>query len=261
MCTVVILLRPGHAWPVLIAANRDEMLSRPWQPPAAHWPDRSGVVAGLDELAGGSWLGINREGVLAGILNRHGSLGPAEGRRSRGELVLEALDHADADLAARALAGLDTRAYRTFNMVVIDNSRAFWLRNLGEDGPGRVELFPLTPGYSMITAHDRNDRESARIRANLPRFERAAVPDPERGEWTAWQAILASRGQGDEENGQENPHENADENAMCVVTERGFGTSSSSLIALPSRERAGVRPRWLFAKGRPGEAPFLPIVL
>ena len=77
MCTVVILLRPGHAWPVLIAANRDEMLSRPWQPPAAHWPDRPGVVAGLDELAGGSWLGINREGVLAGILNRRGSLGPA----------------------------------------------------------------------------------------------------------------------------------------------------------------------------------------
>src|SRR5208282_1532414 len=107
MCTVVLLLRPGHAWPVLIAANRDEMLSRPWQPPAAYWPDRPGVVAGLDELAGGSWLGINRHGVVAGILNRHGSLGPAAGKRSRGELVLEALDHADAVQAAAAFAELD----------------------------------------------------------------------------------------------------------------------------------------------------------
>jgi uncharacterized protein with NRDE domain len=169
MCTVVVLLRPGHAWPVLIAANRDEMLSRPWQPPAAHWPDRPGVVAGLDELAGGSWLGINREGVLAGILNRHGSLGPAEGRRSRGELVLEALDHADADLAARALAELDTRAYRTFNMVVIDNSRAFWLRNLGEEGPGRIELFPLAPGYSMIATTARAPASAPTCRASSAR--------------------------------------------------------------------------------------------
>lgn len=149
MCTVVILLRPGHAWPVLIAANRDEMLSRPWQPPAAHWPDRPGVVAGLDELAGGSWLGINREGVLAGVLNRRGSLGPAEGRRSRGELVLEALDHADADRAAEALTGLDTRAYRTFNMVVLDNSRAFWLRNLGEEGPGESSSSPSPPAIPL----------------------------------------------------------------------------------------------------------------
>ena len=170
--------------------------------------------------------------------------------------MLEALDHADADRAAEALTGLDTRAYRTFNMVVPTIAGPFGCATSARKGPGESSS-SLAPGYSMITAHDRNDRESARIRANLPRFERAAVPDPERGEWTAWQAILASRGQ----DAEENSRENADEYAMCVVTERGFGTSSSSLIALPSRDRAGVRPRWLFAKGRPGEAPFLPIVL
>jgi len=253
MCTVVLLSRPRHAWPVLLAANRDEMLARPWQAPGAHWPDRPGVTAGLDELAGGSWLGINREGVVAGILNRHGSLGPAEGRRSRGELVLEALDHADAESAVAALAHLETRAYRTFNLVVADNSRAFWLRNRGEEGPGRVEHFALPPGYSMITAHDRNDLASLRIRENLPRFEEAAVPDPERSDWSAWEALLARRGDADEENGQER--------AMCIVTQHGFGTSSSSLIALPSRERPGVRPRWLFAAGRPGESPYQPVPL
>ena len=253
MCTVVLLLRPDHAWPVLLAANRDEMLSRPWRAPGTHWPDRPGVVGGLDELAGGSWLGINREGVVAGILNRHGSLGPAAGRRSRGELVLEALDHADAAAAAEALAHLDPHAYRSFNLVVADNSRGFWLRHLGDEGPGRIELFPLPPGYSMVTAHDRNDLASARIRDNLPRFERSAVPAPERGDWSVWEGLLASRG----ETAEENEHESA----MCVVTARGFGTSSSSLIALPSRERPAVRPRWLFAAGRPGESPYLPVAL
>src|SRR6476659_3255713 len=57
MCTLVILRRPGHRWPVLIGANRDEMIDRPWEPPGRHWPDRPEVVAGLDRLAGGSWLG------------------------------------------------------------------------------------------------------------------------------------------------------------------------------------------------------------
>ncbi|HEY7688883.1 MAG TPA: NRDE family protein, partial [Dongiaceae bacterium] len=59
MCTLVILFRPGHDWPVIVGANRDEMADRPWAPPARHWPDRPQVVAGLDKLAGGSWLGVN----------------------------------------------------------------------------------------------------------------------------------------------------------------------------------------------------------
>src|ERR671934_2012679 len=102
MCSVVILRRPGHDWPVLLAANRDEMNDRPWLPPGRHWPERPWVVAGLDQQAGGSWLGLNDHGLLAGVMNRAGSLGPAAGKRSRGELVLEALDHADALEAAKA---------------------------------------------------------------------------------------------------------------------------------------------------------------
>src|SRR5277367_5504997 len=101
-----MLRRPGHDWPVIIGANRDEMLDRPAQAPARHWPDRPEVIAGRDMLAGGTWLGLSDFGVAAGILNRVGSLGPAPGQRSRGELVLEALDHADAPAAAKALAGI-----------------------------------------------------------------------------------------------------------------------------------------------------------
>jgi len=48
MCTLVILRRPEHDWPVVIGANRDEMTDRPALPPGRHWPDRAEVVAGLD---------------------------------------------------------------------------------------------------------------------------------------------------------------------------------------------------------------------
>src|SRR3954462_3404543 len=107
MCTLVILRRPEHDWPVVIGANRDEMIDRPAKPPGRHWADRVEVVAGLDLLAGGSWLGISEGGVAAEILPRHGSLGSAGGLRSRGELVLEALAHADAAAAAAALSQLN----------------------------------------------------------------------------------------------------------------------------------------------------------
>jgi uncharacterized protein with NRDE domain len=237
---------------VLIAANRDEMLDRPWRPPARHWPDRPNVVAGLDELGGGSWFGINDDGVAVGIMNRAGTLGPAADKRSRGELVLEALDHADAETATEALSHIDPAAYRAFNLVIADSSRAFWLRHTEAREHGRIEVTPLQPGVSMFTAYDLNDETSARIRRYLPRVRAAAVPDPERDEWLAWEKILASR----------DADANAErEGAMNVVTDFGFGTVSSVLLALPARGRYGVRPQLRFAAGRPDQAEFRDVEL
>jgi hypothetical protein len=247
MCTVVFLRRPDHRWPLLLAANRDEMADRPWQTPGRHWPDRPEVTAGRDELAGGSWLGVNDTGVVAGILNRKDSLGPDPKLRSRGELVLEALDHADALAAAEALAELDPRSYRSFNLFVADNRDAWWVRSLGPAGPPRVELRPIPEGLSMMTAWDLDSPASARTRLYRPRFAAAAAPDPESGSWAAWEALLAGR---DYEDGT-GPGE-----AMTVITSRGFGTLSSSLIALaePGADPPGTL--WRFAAGRPGEAAF-----
>ncbi len=245
MCTLVILRRPGHQWPLLVAANRDEMTDRPWLPPGRHWPDRPEVVAGLDRTAGGAWLGVNDHGVLAGVLNRRGSLGPAPGLRSRGELPLEALYHAEAEAAAGALADLETASYRSFNLVVADRRRAFWLYS-GGDGAG-IELSELPPGLSMVTAYDRNDTASARIRAYLPRFVAAPPPDPGAGDWSSWETLLGSR-VGDAEVG--------GEGAMYVTAVSGFGTVSSALIALPTTTGGDPRAVWLHTAGRPGEAPF-----
>ncbi|MCC7167931.1 MAG: NRDE family protein, partial [Rhodospirillales bacterium] len=175
MCTIVLNFRPGHSWPLLAGANRDEMVNRPWQGPARHWPDRPDCVAGLDVLAKGSWLGVNDEGVMAAMLNRFASLGPAPGKRSRGELVLDALDHAEASEAARALADLDPQAYRPFNMVIGDWKSLYWLRHDGE----HLEARPIAPGFHMLTAHELDDRQSPRIAAYLDPFREAPTPDPD----------------------------------------------------------------------------------
>lgn len=248
MCTVVLLRRPNQDWPVILAANRDELIERPWLPPARHWPDRPRVVAGIDQQAGGSWLGLNDFGIVAAVLNRRHSLGTQPEKRSRGELVLEALDHADADEAAEALGHIDANAYRAFNLVVADNHTAFWLRGRGgRDGP-RVDVMALPDGISILTAYDVNDIEASdRARYYLSRFRAAEPPRPEADEWQAWQALMASH---------DREPETDPNGAMNVVTGWGYGTVSSSLIALPAPADPPRKPVWRFAPGPPDEAPY-----
>ena len=253
MCSVILLRRPGHRWPVLIAANRDEMTDRPSDPPGRHWPDRADVIAGRDRLAGGSWLGRNDSGVVAAILNREGSLGPAADKRSRGELVLDALDHADAAVAADALAALDPTAFRSFNLVIADNRDAFWLR--AENGAGRIDVTEIPEGISMLTSADMNDTGHPRIARYMPQFERGAPPDPDTGDWSSWGALLADRcfNKGAGSSG-----------AMCIVTDYGYGTVSSSLIALASAEAIAdddARDIWLFAPDRPDVTAYNAVTL
>ena len=177
MCTLVILRRPGHDWPVLIAANRDEMIDRSWLPPGRHWPDRAQVTAGQDELAGGTWLGVNDDGLVAGILNRTGALGPAAGKRSRGELVLDALDHADAAASACALADIDGEAYRPFNLVVADSGGGVLAASRWKQGAG---LPPAARGSFHVHGARAQRRElgadphaSCGIRISTPAGSRA----------------------------------------------------------------------------------------
>ena len=221
---------------MVLAANRDEQLDRAWDPPAAWWPDRPGVVAGRDHSGGGTWMGLNAHGVVAAVLNRPGSLGPAAGKRSRGELPLMALEHATAAEAAAAMTALDAGQWRGFNLVLADASGAIFMRGAGH---GHPRAFPLAPGLHMVTAHDPNDPDSPRVAKHLERFRHATAPSP--GDWQAWTAIVADRsGDAGEQ--------------INVVPRAGFGTVCSSLLALP----AAGPPVWLFAAGAPHQAVFHP---
>lgn len=248
MCTLVLLHRPGHSWPLLVAGNRDEMRGRAWAAPARHWPDRPEVIAGRDELAGGSWFGINDHGIVAVVLNREGSLGPQTGMRSRGELVLEALDHSDAHEAAWALTNLNPAAYRPFNLFIGDAETAVWLAN--REGSPAIGSADVQPGLHMLTAGEIDDAGSARIRHYLPRFAAASAPDPLAGDWAQWQALLGS---------QHGPDANDPLTAMTIRLPNGFQTCCSHCVALPADK--AHEPKFLFAAGPPDMAPFKPVTL
>jgi uncharacterized protein with NRDE domain len=230
MCSIILRIGPDG---VLIGANRDEMVARPWQPPAAYWPETPGIVAGRDVLAGGTWLGINAHGVVAAVLNRHGSLGPAAGKRSRGELPLIALREASASAAAEKIAVLDAGAYRSFNLVVADATGAVFLRGLGT---GRPEAQNLSEGVWMITSGEPNELALPRIARHLPKFRNAAC--------AAWSALLADN----------TPPESS---ALNIPEHKGFGTLSAALIYLP----ALGAPAFQFAAGPPHLTKFAPVQL
>ncbi|MFC7477838.1 NRDE family protein [Dankookia sp. GCM10030260] len=241
MCTVILLHRPGHAWPVLVAANRDEMLDRTWDPPGRWWPDFPEVTGGRDRLSGGTWMAVNRAGVVAAVLNRPGSLGPAPGKRSRGELPLLALRETTAAAAAAAIAALPAVEWRSFNMAVADRHGGIFLR---AEGHGRPQVLPLPPGLSMITAHDPNDLASPRTARHLPRFRAAPVPDPGTADWRSWEALLA-----------DDSIAESRADALRVPPTDGFGTVCASLLAIAADGALG----WRFAAGAAGAAEFRPV--
>lgn len=87
MCLIVFAWRPGHAQPLIVAANRDEFYDRPAEGPRVLEP---GIVGGRDLRGGGTWLGVNRHGGFVAITNRRAPERTADSY-SRGLLALEAL--------------------------------------------------------------------------------------------------------------------------------------------------------------------------
>jgi uncharacterized protein with NRDE domain len=125
MCLIVFAWRPGHALPLIVAANRDEFYARPTQPLAA-WEDAPEVFAGRDLEAGGTWLGVGPHGRFAALTNIR-EPGQALGPRSRGELVAAYLR---GELGVEAyLDQVASRSgqYSGFNLLVGDGQQLGYL--------------------------------------------------------------------------------------------------------------------------------------
>jgi len=128
MCLVLIAWRVHPRYPLIVAANRDEFYARPTLP-AQRWPGASGLTAGKDLEAGGSWMGVDAAGRFAAVTNfRELEQGPADAL-SRGELVTGYL-LGDAP-AESYLAKLAERAnhYRGYNLLLTDGGELYCASN------------------------------------------------------------------------------------------------------------------------------------
>ena len=136
MCLIVFAWRPGHAQPLIVAANRDEFYARPTLP-LAQWPDAPHVYAGRDQEAGGTWLGVSADGRFAALTNIRDPHQPPA-RKSRGELVARFLsgslpiDQYLAEVNGRSIE------YAGFNLLV-GTREEMWHYNANHTEPARLE--------------------------------------------------------------------------------------------------------------------------
>lgn len=168
MCLIVVGWHGHVDYPLVVAANRDEFYARPTAD-AAVWPDAPNVFGGIDLEAGGTWLGITRNGRFAAVTNVR-EPGMAKGRVSRGVLTRDfLLSEAQAIDYARGLAGQD---YSGFNLLLSDGETLVYCSN--RDGEPRR----LSPGIYGLSNH-LLDSPWPKLLAARQRFAAAlpALPD------------------------------------------------------------------------------------
>lgn len=90
MCILFIAVEQHPNFPLIIAANRDEYHDRPTRP-SQWWEDTPSLLAGKDLRAGGTWMGVTKQGRFAALTNIRNPERVKNNAKSRGELVLKAL--------------------------------------------------------------------------------------------------------------------------------------------------------------------------
>lgn len=237
MCTLVLFFRVFTEYPIVIAANRDESLTRPSVNPT-YLSSSPWIYAGQDRLAGGTWLGVNEWGVTVGVLNRQAITSIDPLRRSRGSLCLDALQQHSAEAAVHALMTQTDYIYNPFNLVITDPTAAYVIDNHRDT----LTLQRLSPGIHMVTNRDPNDPTCARVARFSPLFAQigaafSASPLPLRTLFGALHHQMAQHADSmrDARNG------------LCLHLD-GYGTCSSTLLAYSQKE---CRYDYLFAPGPP----------
>jgi hypothetical protein len=231
MCLLALFFRAVDDAPVVVGANRDEYYARGGEPPRL-LPGMPRVVAGLDPVANGTWLGVNEYGVLVAVTNRRKSQVPTL-PRSRGLLVRELLASRSASAAAeRATRELDGDRYAGCNLLCVDAERAIviqagdWLR-----------VRPLPSGLHVVANGEVNDEGDRRVGHSLWALgkQKYATGDDC---LAALQRLCSDTGPADA--------------PMCIRGKDG-GTVSSTLIALRWPPARGTL---LHAQGPPDQTPY-----
>jgi uncharacterized protein with NRDE domain len=218
--------------PLVVAANRDEALARPASGPFV-WEGTPRVVAPRDEMAGGTWLGLNEHGIFVGVTNRAGA--PRDGtKRSRGALVADALRAPSAAALHASLASLDARAYNPFHLLYADRSSA----HLTWSDGAAIHRADLDPGLIVITERSFGAGDDARG-ALVRRLWEDLRGDLSPG---ALASVLSR-------------HAADPFAATCVHADAfGYGTRSSMILTLGARVGEA---RMLWAEGKPCVTPFV----
>lgn len=233
MCLLAIQYRLVPESPILVAANREEHYDRPSQPPSIQ-SGKPRVLCGVDQQAGGTWLGVNQHGMFVGACNRV-RLMPPVAPRSRGALCRDLLRAGSAREAVDvALDELSSGRYNGANYVIAD-SESGWVVHGCDD----AEAVPLEEGLSIVSDGDVNDPRDERVKMAQRLLTLQILDSPVKFLAVASKVFARSP--------------SPPGRPTMVVRNRKRGTVSSTLISLGRKPRDAI---FQFADGAPDRAKF-----
>ncbi|NTX13513.1 NRDE family protein [Myxococcus sp. CA056] len=254
MCTIIILRQVHPEWPLVLAANRDELLVRPATGPQVLL-ESPRAVGGRDVERGGTWMGVTNEGLFVGLTNQRGGQARGPAPRSRGEVVLQALGAGTVEGIERYLDTLSGEDFLPFNLLYGDarTLRVAYAR----PGQSRLRREDVPPGIHVLPNDVLDSTE-------LPKVQRARklaeglVHEP----WSRFEGGLKALLADDllpplealpaQLSGESFPQDFRQQlQALCIHTP-AYGTRSSAIVAL-APGRVG---HYLTTEARPCEGPW-----
>lgn len=233
MCLLAVQYQLVPESPILVAANREEYFDRPSLAPSIQ-SGKPRVLCGIDQKAGGTWLGVNQNGLFVGVCNRATAM-PLFGQRSRGSLAMDLLRCTSAARALdKALSELGETQYEGCNLIIADAKAGYAIHS-----DQRQEVVDLEPGLNIIGSHNLNDPDDERVRMARRLLTLQTLDSPVKF------LAVASRVFARAPVGPGRP--------SMVIRNQDYGTVSSSLIAL------GVKPRdaiYQFSNGAPDQTKY-----
>ena len=233
MCTILALFQTHPKAPLIIAANRDEFYERPTLPPSIQ-SGKPRILCGIDSQAGGTWLGVNQNGLFVGVCNRRRSR-PSYPTRSRGVLTKELLK-SDSALQARdrAMEEISSGKYDGANYVCVDAESA-WVVHGGDE----LEAVELHEGLNIIGNGDVNDPRDERVELARRLLTLQTLDSPVK--FLAVASKVFARAPG------------PPGRPSMVMRDKDRGTVSSTLISLGKKPRDAI---YQYAPGPPDQSKY-----
>jgi uncharacterized protein with NRDE domain len=147
MCLILFAHDIHPHYRLILAANRDEYYDRATLP-VQFWHENLDILAGKDQVSGGTWLGINRRGRWSAVTNfrNQEELQASEGR-SRGLLVHDYLATDKSPLEFMSDLNAEDDQYSGYNLLVSNGQSLCFKSNRG------APVQELSPGYYGLSNH------------------------------------------------------------------------------------------------------------
>jgi hypothetical protein len=233
MCILAIQYKLVPESPILVAANREEYYDRLSSVPSIQ-SGKPRILCGLDQQAGGTWLGVNQNGMFVAGSNRPKAM-TAIAPRSRGVLCRDLLRCGSARQAVdQAMDELSTGKYDGANYVIADAESA-WVVH-GADEPNVSEL---DEGLSVIANGDVNDIRDERVQLAFRLLTLQTLDSPVKFLAVASKVFARSPAPLGR--------------PSMIVRGRDRGTVSSTLLSLGKKPRDAI---YQFANGPPDQAKY-----